>query len=174
MSLIKALGSSTAEEVSYRQPSEYDGASVFGLVKKCPPLDQNSRYCNLLQCAHFGNTSMAAFAGDEMVGFVSGYIVPRRPDTLFIWQVAVLEKMRGKRLAASMIKNILASPSCKGVQFLETTITSENRSSWVMFEKLAASLSAASEASPYFTKESHFDGVHDTEMLMRIGPFNYS
>ena len=83
-----------------RPPAREDGAAVFGLIQRCPPLDANSMYCNLLQCSHFADTSVAALADGVLVGFISGYLVPGRPDSLFIWQVAVGPDTRRHRPVA--------------------------------------------------------------------------
>ena len=65
--------------ITLRQPVAKDGPAVFELIKECPPLDNNSVYCNLLQCTHFSSTSVAGYQGEKLVGFVSGYIMPASP-----------------------------------------------------------------------------------------------
>jgi len=110
-----------------RPPTPNDGASVFRLIGRCPPLDTNSMYCNLLQCTHFAGTSVAALqtvdTNEEMVGFISAYLIPEREDTLFVWQVAVDERARGTGLAGRMLKHILDRPQCRDVRYIEKTIT---------------------------------------------------
>ncbi len=169
--LNKPLAASVSNTIEYRHPRDEHGTAVYSLIQQCPPLDQNSRYCNLLQCTHFSDTSMAAFDGDRLVGFVSGYVLPKKPDSLFIWQVAVLDDVRGKGVAIAMILALLKRPACDQVQFIETTITMQNQPSWNMFEKLAKTLNTCSDSKPHFFKDTHFSGHHDTEMLLRIGPF---
>jgi len=158
-------------------PTAEDGMSVYELVQNCPPLDTNSAYCNLLQCSHFADTSVAAVLyGDDgqgqLVGFISGYILPGKPDTLFIWQVAVSDKARGQGLASKMIQHILQRPNCAQISFIETTITESNGASWALFERAAQSLNTELNRSVMFEKQTHFKGEHDTEMLVRIGPFS--
>jgi L-2,4-diaminobutyric acid acetyltransferase len=158
-------------------PTAEDGMSVYELVQNCPPLDTNSAYCNLLQCSHFSDTSVAAVLHgeneeDQLVGFISGYILPGKPDTLFVWQVAVSDKARGQGLASQMIAHILQRSNCAQVQFIETTITESNGASWALFERAAKSLNAELNRSVMFEKQQHFKGEHDTEMLVRIGPFS--
>lgn len=160
-------------EFSFKHPSSEDGHRVHKLVQNSPPLDQNSLYCNLLQCSHFASTSIAAFLGDEMVGFISGYIKPHshgEPKTLFVWQVMVAEVARGQGLASRMLEQLITSDAVNGVMFVETTITANNAGSWALFEKLAGSLNADFKKSPLFDKNAHFKQKHDTEILMRIGP----
>lgn len=152
-------------------PTAEDGMSVYELVQACPPLDTNSAYCNLLQCSHFADTSVAAVLEGQLVGFISGYILPGKPDTLFIWQVAVSDKARGQGLASKMIQHILQRANCQQVQFIETTITESNAASWALFEGAAKKLDAQLTRSVMFDQQQHFKGQHDSEWLVRIGPF---
>jgi diaminobutyrate-2-oxoglutarate transaminase len=158
-------------DLQFRKPGSEDGALVHALIEQCPPLDTNSMYCNLLQCSHFADTSVAVFHQGSVVGFVSGYLVPARPDTLFVWQVAVSEVARGQGLARRMITHILDRPACAQVTHLETTITADNQASWALFESVARTMNTDLKRSVMFDKRQHFQGGHDTEMLARIGPF---
>ncbi|MDI1291603.1 MAG: diaminobutyrate acetyltransferase [Methylobacter sp.] len=164
------MSKTTHLTIELRPPLPEDAASVFKLVNQCPPLDPNSMYCNLLQCSHFAGTSIAAVCQGELVGFISGYLIPGRPDTLFIWQVAVGEKARGQGLATRMLQNIWLQPQCSNVSYLETTITESNQASWALFQGLANKLKTELNTSVMFDRERHFDNEHDTEMLVRIGP----
>lgn len=162
------------KEALLRRPVSEDGADVHRLISRCPPLDENSIYCNLLQVSHFADTSVAAEVDGELAGFVSGYLIPERPDTLFIWQVAVAEAGRGQGLAGRMIREILRRPACAQVRYLETTITPDNEASWALFRGLARKLDTQCAESVMFDRERHFRGRHDSEMLLRIGPFSES
>ncbi|WP_417499953.1 diaminobutyrate acetyltransferase [Methylophaga sp.] len=157
--------------ITLREPTAEDGSSVFELIAACPPLDTNSMYCNLLQSSHFSQTSVAAEMNETLVGFISGYVLPKKPDTLFIWQVAVGEKARGQGLASRMLRHILSREQCKNVKFIETTITPDNRASCALFESLANKLDAELNRSVMFDRQQHFAGQHETEMLVRVGPF---
>lgn len=158
--------------ITLRTPLLEDGMSVFRLIQRCPPLDTNSSYCNLLQCGHFSNSSVAACQGNELLGFISGYPLVERPDTLFIWQVAVDEQARGLGLASHMLMHILERSTSRGYQYIETTITADNQPSWALFKRLAKQLGAEFQSAPWMDKQTHFDGLHDSESLIRIGPFN--
>lgn len=132
-------------------------------------------YCNLLQSTHFADTSVAAVPADsideEVMGFISGYLIPERKNTLFIWQVAVSEQARGLGLAGNMLKHILDRPQCAQVSFLETTITESNQASWALFKSLAKKLETGLEKSAMFDSDKHLAGKHDSEFLARLGPF---
>lgn len=155
-----------------RAPTREDGMSIFRLIERCPPLDTNSSYCNFLQSSHFSTTSVAAVLDDKLVGFISGYRIPECPETLFIWQVAVDEQARGQGLASQMLLNILNRAGNDDICHLETTITESNQASWTLFRSLAKKLSADIQSSTWLDKQIHFDGQHDSEELVRIGPFS--
>ena len=122
--------------VKFRQPTDEDGYPLHQLVARCQPLDTNSVYCNLLQCTDFADTAIAAEnAQGELVGFISGYCPPARPDTLFVWQVAVDSSMRGQGLALRMLLALVARLAPHGVQYIETTITPDNAASQALFLK---------------------------------------
>ncbi len=159
--------------ITLRRPVSEDGRAVFTLIMECPPLDINSAYCNLLQCSHFRDTSVIATDSHGAIGFISGYIIPGRPDTLFVWQVAVSERGRGKGLARRMLDDILHRSECQGVSHLETTITEDNAASWALFSALARDYKAPLERSVMFDREIHFGDRHDTELLARIGPLQF-
>lgn len=157
-----------------RRPRTTDGRAVHALIAACPPLDHNSLYLNLLQCTHFAETCVLAESekNHELpVGFISGYLIPERPHTLFIWQVAVATAARGHGLARRMLEELLARPACAATTHLETTITPSNRASWALFHSLARSLHASLEQRVLFDRDAHLDGVHQSEELVTIGPF---
>ncbi|MEQ8860677.1 MAG: diaminobutyrate acetyltransferase [Pseudomonadales bacterium] len=163
--------SAPVQDVVLRVPTADDGPALFGLIAACPPLDQNSRYCNLLQVNHFAQTAVVAELDGDIVGSITGYLKPDDPATLFIWQVAVDERARGRRLATRMMDAIVDRRACAGVRYMETTIDPDNAASWRAFEKFADARDAASEQSLLFERDRHFDGVHGDEVLLRIGPF---
>src|SRR5699024_4360962 len=87
---------------------------MYTLAKDSKVLDVNSPYSYVMWSTYFQQTSMIATYKDERIGFISGYILPEQPDTLFIWQVAVSEKFRGFGLATRMINALYDSLKSKG------------------------------------------------------------
>ncbi|MCP1336369.1 diaminobutyrate acetyltransferase [Futiania mangrovi] len=158
------------DEIRFRMPEEGDGAQIWALVKEST-LDDNSMYCNLLQCTHFADTCAVAEMDGEIVGWVSGYIPPQEPDVLFIWQVCVSEKARGRGLAKKLILSLLHRPACAEVRRIRSTITADNQASWALFGSVAEKLGTVLTRRPHFTRDNHFDGAHATEHLVTIGPF---
>ena len=167
----KDVRSNTEQSIiSMRKPNPEDGAAVYQLISRCKPLDENSMYCNLLQCSHMRDTCVLAEQNGAVVGFVSGYFLPDQPDTLFVWQVAVGAQARGQGLASRMLTKLLTRHNGR-VRHLHTSITKGNDASWNTFKKLAREHHAPLNERVMFDREQHFDGQHDTEMLVHIGPF---
>ncbi len=158
------------ERITLRRPEAVDGSALHALISACPPLDENSIYCNLLQCTHFAASSVVAERNRQLVAAISGYLVPGREDTLFIWQVAVSESARGQGLGRRMINDILARPECSGVRYIETTVTASNEASWALFKGFARRADAVLEQTELFDSTRHFNGEKPSEILARIGP----
>lgn len=152
-------------------PRAADGADVHELVSACKPLDLNSTYAYLLLCHHFSDTCVVARADNGIVGFISGYRLPARPDTFFIWQVAVHPEMRGARLGAQMLEHLMQRKSVTAVRFMETTVSPTNTASRRMFQRFAASAGASIDEQMLFDRSVFGEEEHEEELLLKIGPF---
>lgn len=159
-----------AKGLILRSPKPTDAYQLNKLVAASPPLDTNSVYCNLLQCMHFADTSVAAVLNDEIVGFISAYCPPNEQDTLFVWQVVVAESVRGSGMAKQMLQWLVAQPSTEKATRLATTITPNNSASWALFESFARDCGSIPSKSLLFQREQHFANQHDDEYLLRIDP----
>ncbi len=156
------------ENIRLRKPTAKDGAALHDLVQQCAPLDENSRYCNLLQVSHFADTGIVAECANALIGFITGYRVPGRDGVLFVWQVGVSPAGRGQGLGVRMLNALVARLG--DVDAVETTVTRDNRASTVMFEKFARLHGASVSRETLFHKREHFASRHDDEVLFRIGP----
>lgn len=129
-------------------------------------------------CEIFAGTSVVAYEEDSKnpVGFISGYIRPDAPDTLFIWQVAVHESQRGQGLATKMLFELLERQACKSVEYIEATVSPSNKPSQNLFLGLAQKLHTNYQISDYFMVEDfpqdESEEEHEEEWLYKIGPFN--
>ena len=154
-----------------RMPRASDGPGVWGLIDSTPSLDKNSLYCNLLQCSHFASTCAIAELGGSVVGWLSGYVPPQRGDTLFVWQICVGQRARGQGLGRRLIGDVLARRTSSHIRYLECTITEANAASWALFDSVARAMDAETRRSELFSRDIHFDGAHDSEIAVTIGPF---
>lgn len=154
-------------------PSLDDGRHLWRLAADAG-LDVNSPYAYVLWCRDFARTSVVARdRNGALAGFVTGYVRPDSPETYFLWQVAVGEAFRGRRLARRMLDCIGDRITDRGLTHLEATVTPDNTASRALFASFARDRGAGLEWSPLFRGE-HFpqDGAneHDAEDLVRIGP----
>lgn len=157
----------TVKHYQFSVPEKSDGASVYELIENIPILDLNSSYSYLLWCELFNETSVVVKDGEETVGFISGFIHPSSPDTLFIWQVAVAETERGNGLATRMMDHILDRHE---VEFIEATVSPSNQPSQQLFKGFAEKKKVPCDISVCF-KEDDFPGDgHEQENTFRIGP----
>ena len=168
MSNVRQIDPQGGGRIRFRKPEPQDGAAVWELVAACAPLDENSMYCNLIQCDHFRDTCILAERDGKVVGWISGYRLPYDPETLFVWQVAVSDVARGEGLAKRMLGRLLDRDDCAGVTRLQTTITRDNDASWGLFKSFARGEDAQFDAQAHFTRDTHFRGYHATEHMVTI------
>lgn len=162
----------TDEQTVLRNPTKEDGAAIWSLIRRCKPLDENSMYCNLLQCDHFSDTCIVAETAGEIRAWVSGYVPPSEPDSLFIWQVAVDASARGeglgKKVISALMNEVSDNDDFGDIRRLKTTITRSNEASWGLFESFADDTGAELSSEAYFKEEDHFDGAAPTEHMVTI------
>jgi L-2,4-diaminobutyric acid acetyltransferase len=147
-----------------------DGAAMHALASACPPLEANTCYAYLLLCTHFAESCLMAEDESGPLGYIAGYRVPDRRDTLFVWQIGVHERGRGQGLGARMLHALLGIPANRGMKHLETTVAPDNAPSQRLFRSFAEALGASCGEQDFF-EPSHFGGAsHEAERLFRIGP----
>ncbi|WP_217144729.1 diaminobutyrate acetyltransferase [Streptomyces sp. AC627_RSS907] len=166
----------TAAQADLRidRPEVADGAALWRIARDSKVLDLNSSYSYLLWCRDFAATSAVARDGHGVpVGFVTGYLRPDRPDTLLVWQVAVDEAYRGRKLAAALLDELAARTAAEcGTAFVETTISPDNTASQRLFTSFAERHGARLEREVLFDTGLFPDGPHEPEVLHRIGPLS--
>lgn len=159
------------EVMSLRAPRGTDGCAVHELVAECPPLDLNSIYAYLLLSEHFAQSCvLAEDAQGRLNGFISAYVPPAKPDVLFVWQVAVRTRARGRGLGRLMLHHILERPGLAAVRAIEATVSPGNAASRRMFENFAGQLRAPVRDSPLFERQLFGADGHADERLLHIGP----
>lgn len=161
-----------SRDILLRKPTTGDEYAIYRLIKQSPPLDPNSIYSYHLLCRHFSDTCIVAEQQGKIVGFISAYLIPNSPDTLFVWQVVVADSQRGKGLAKMMLNAIYASPVCSGVRVLESTVNPSNQASRRLFESFAQQQGCALKESIFLEEDQFGDEEHEKEVLLSVGPLN--
>lgn len=154
--------------VRLRRPTIDDGGRLWQIAADSRVLDVNSSYSYVLWCRDFAATSIVAEDDGHVVGFVTGYIRPSAPDTLFVWQVAVDQSQRGRGVGVSMLDQLLEDVACESVTRLETTVSPDNAASVAMFTALARRRGTTITKQSLFEPE-HFPDHHEAEELYVVG-----
>jgi len=154
-------------KITFREPTVKDANSIWNLVKNNKPLDENSKYLYVLLCHEFSKTCVVAEYDSKIIGFVSAFVSPKNPDTLFVWQVAVDKNYRNKGIAKDMVTKSLSS--FNSVMYVEATVTPSNKASLKFLHNFADSYDAPFSKNPLFSSEVLGSG-HEPEDLVRIGP----
>lgn len=142
---------------------------MWGIASASGVLDVNSRYAYLLWCRDFAGTSVVARSEGEPVGFVTAYRRPDEQGTLFVWQVAVVERARGLGVAGAMLEELVRR--VPGIDHLEATVTADNLASAALFTAFARKRGASVHRAELFGTNLLGAG-HEAELLFRIGPIN--
>lgn len=164
--------SAPVEELTIVAPTVDDGGDVWRIARDSGTLDLNSSYAYLLYCEDFAETCRVAMIDGEMAGFVLGHRPPDRPESVFVWQIAVDKKFRGRGLAATMLDDLVESLVRDGdLTMLEATVSDDNTASRRLFTSFAERWAEADMVRTTLFESDHFPDGHDAERLYRIGPF---
>ncbi|MEW1696273.1 diaminobutyrate acetyltransferase [Streptomyces sp. NPDC093249] len=161
-----------------------DGSALWRIARDSGELDVNSPYSYLLWCRDFAaTTAVARDAGGRPVGFVTGYLRPDAPRTLFVWQVAVDGSHRGTGVAGALLDALSDRVAAEhGLDALEATVTPDNTPSDRMFRTFARRRGAAVTQEVLFPSTvfpeppsgaagiAETDDGHQPEVLYRIAP----
>jgi L-2,4-diaminobutyric acid acetyltransferase len=162
------------EGLKLDQPRLEDGAALWRIARDSRVLDVNSSYSYLLWCRDHAATSIVARDGEgEVTGFITGYLRPREPRTLFVWQVAVDQGQRGRGLAAAMLDALVARTAAEfGVDTVETTVTPDNAPSNRLFASFALRHALPIRREVLFGAELFPESGHEPEVCYRFGPLD--
>ena len=149
-----------------------DASKILQLVRDSGVLDTNSAYLYLLLCRDFTDTCLVALQRDSLVGFVTGYRLPRQPSTLFVWQIGVASNAKRRGIASSLLHQLVERCDPATVSAIEATIAPSNSASRSLFECLARTLNSAIVDLPNegFAESDFPPGDHEAEPRIRIGP----
>lgn len=155
-----------------RRPAPEDAREVWSLVRESDALDDNSPYAYLLLCSDFADCSLVAERGGEIAGFIVGYRPPRKPQTLFVWQIGVAPALRGCGVGTQMLAALMQRGLSEGARYLEATVTPSNGASRALFKGFARKLAARCHEGVAFSSDLFPYGSHEEEIRIRIGPIS--
>lgn len=158
------------QQIHYSTPDRTDGKNMWQLVQKTT-LDKNSVYKYIMFSSYFTDTCVVAKNDQELIGFITGFIPPDKPDTVFVWQIGVDPDFSGKGVGSSLLEQLITQVKDKDILFLEATITPSNQASRALFKKFAAKHDAQCQIESFLVSELFPDlDLYEEEELFRIGP----
>lgn len=161
-----------------RRPQGSDAIAMQRLAHATDALDVNSTYAYLLCATDFADTSIVAERDGDLVGFITGYHPPTRPEVLFVWQVAVAPSAQGRGLGGAMLDALstrVRSDRRGHPVTVEATVAPGNEQSRRLFGAFARRHGVRLTEHAHFGAELlHPDGHHEDEPILRIGPITSS
>lgn len=158
------------DELVIGHPAPEDGKRLWELIGEIGTLERNTPYAYLLLTTFFRDTVLVAQRAGRLAGLAIGFIVPARPDTLFVWQIGVAPRMRGQGVALHLLRSLTQRCAARGVENVEATVTPDNAPSEALFRKLALTFAAEFRIHPGFGSHLFPGAGHEPERLVRIGP----
>jgi L-2,4-diaminobutyric acid acetyltransferase len=155
--------------ITLEKPTVEDGAAMWELVNDST-LDQNSAYKYIMMCEYFSDTCVVAKHNGKLVGFVTAFIPPEKKDVVFVWQIGVDSNTRGKGIASKLLNELITRNKCRGVRFVEATVTPSNKASQSLFKRLARDHQTKCKISECFSEDLFPSDDHEEELCFRIGP----
>jgi len=161
-----------------RVPQGSDAISMHRLAGATGALDLNSPYAYLLCATDFADTAIVAEDDSDLLGFITGYHPPTRPEVLFVWQVAVAPSAQGRGLASAMLDGLVARVRTDRHGHpltVEATVAPSNEQSRALFGAFARRHGVPMTEHPHFPAELlDPDLNHEDEPILRIGPITAS
>lgn len=137
-------------------------------------VDTNSPYSYLMLSEYFAENCAVAERDGNLVGFVTGFRPIEDPETLFIWQIAVDESVRGLGVGSRLLNEVVSRPQVPRLRYLEATVTPDNEPSKRLFRSFAENWGAECREEELFSRSDFPLDVgepHDPEIRFRIGAF---
>lgn len=159
-------------EVCYRKPSVRDASAVYSLVAQTAALDLNSWYYYAVFFRDFTETSMVVEVDGEFAGFVTAYLCPDKPDTLFLWQTATTLNHGVPNLGLDLIVQLIKDVQQRSqVRYIEATVDPKNKAISMQFRLLTRKFNVQASTEIAFAA-SDFEELEHDEQLLRIGPLS--
>src|SRR5699024_9043458 len=154
----------------FRKPTVDDGKEMYRIVRESNVLDINSEYSYLMWGEYFQESSILAVDGNEIIGFITGFIPPNQPDTIFVCQVAVDDRYKGNGLENELIERLFIRVKHEQVvEYVEATVTTSNIPSRRLCEGVAHKNKTKSNVSEGITENQFTEDGHEAECKVRIG-----
>ncbi len=87
-----------------RHLKEDDAPLLRNIAYKCPPLDVHTPYTYWVICRFFAKSSFIVEDNNMPIAYIAAL---ETDDTVFIWQIGIIEKYRRKHISSLLIDNVV-------------------------------------------------------------------
>ena len=151
-----------------RAPVPEDGARIAALAKDFTSGKARDLPETLVGRGAFSETSVLAELDGKLLGWVSAYILPYDPQTLFIWTVEVVKVERNPELSSLMLGYLMRQEPCAGVTRVQTVISCDEDRPWTLFRRFARWQHSRMDIQPYFTQALTPHKRHENDNMVTI------
>lgn len=151
-----------------RTPEPVDGVRIAALAEGLASGNARDIPEALVGRGAFRETSVLAELDGQLLGWISAYILPYDPQTLFIWTVEVVEADRDVGISALMLGYLMRQEACAGVTRVQTVISCDEDRPWELFRRFARWQHSRMNVQPYFTQALTPHKRHENENLVTI------
>lgn len=158
--------------MTLRKAVASDGKHMWQCAKDTQILDPNSGYMYNLYCRQFADSCLVAVNDkDEMVGYVVAHHLPKKTDTLFVWQIGVHPDYQHGGIGIAMLSALVEDVEAS---FLQASVTPSNAKGNNLFQKYAKSHQSEFTRTKDWMGDADFSEAEPkpAEHLYDIGPIH--
>ena len=161
-----------AGRLSFRTPVTNDGSSIHALVKRCKPLDLNSRYCYLTLCKHFSSTCAVVAENDQWLPLSSPTSCRRSVIRCLSGSWLLMLAFAVRAWQKKMLRHLLSRHNLKRIRYVEATVNPSNDAARALFKSLGKDCACSVDEELIFHASMFGNESHEQESLIRVGPIN--
>jgi L-2,4-diaminobutyric acid acetyltransferase len=151
-----------------RAPLPEDGARIAALAEDFVSRKARNIPETLVGRGAFRETSVLAELAGKLLGWVSAYILPYDPQTLFIWAVEVVKSEQNPGLSSLMLGYLMRQEPRAGLTRVQTVISCDEDRPWALFRQFARWQHSRLDIQPYFTQALTPHKRHENDNLVTI------
>lgn len=127
------------QNLNLRSCTAEDVDQVRRFVASCAPLDVHTAFTYWVMFEHWGDLCFVLLEDDRIAGYVSAIGSGRHQDTIYVWQIGVVEELRHQGMAQQLISAVIGAAVAKGYRKAQVSIAKGNEASRRAFERYATS-----------------------------------
>ena len=152
----------------FRAPQASDAAEISLLLKESGAPTHSELHRSLLQSDQFRETCGVVEIAGDIVGWISAYLPPFDPESLYVWQIAVSKKARGLGVAHRMLLDLMNRDICDGVRRLQISIRFDDPDGWEFIQRYADIRGASMAVQANYLRDVSASGLQPTEHLVTV------